>query len=60
MELTKDNFLSFNDLTVFAPSQLIKLFLTIPKAKTLDFLRSFENDFREKIIEEAPDYIRAQ
>ena len=58
--LTKENYHSFKDLTIFPCEQLIKFFLTIPKAKTLEILRSFENDFLKKLMDQAPKYIADQ
>ena len=59
-QLSNANFQKFKDLSVFQNDQLIKLFLTIPKAKTLSILRSFEKEFRDKLLQDAPAHLAAQ
>ena len=41
-------------------SQLIKLFLSIPKAKTLTLLRNFDKVFLEELLNSAPDHLKKQ
>jgi magnesium transporter len=60
IELNKENYNSFKDLTGFQPDQLIKLFLSLPKAKTLWLLRSFEENFRNEFLNSAPKHLKAQ
>ncbi|MBT38310.1 MAG: hypothetical protein CL938_07180 [Deltaproteobacteria bacterium] len=60
MELTKDNYHKFEDLSVFSPDQLTKFFMSIPKAQALGFLRNFEQDFLQSYLEACPDDISEQ
>ena len=60
VELNKNNYHSFKDLTKFQPEEIIKLFLSIPKAKTLLLLRSFEESFLEVILNAAPKHLKTQ
>ena len=50
MELTKKNYHSFKDLTTFPHDQLVKLFLSIPKATTLGLLRKFDKSYVEQLF----------
>lgn len=60
MELTKDNYQKFDDLSIFPTDQLVKFFLSIPKAETLGILRKFEHDVLEKLFDESPDHLSQQ
>ena len=55
MELTKDNYHKFDDLSIFPHDQLTKFFMSIPKIQALGFLRAFEQDFLLKYLEVCPD-----
>ena len=60
MELTKNNYHSYKDLSTCPHSQLIKLFLSIPKAKTLALLRNFDKVFLKELLNSAPDHLKKQ
>ena len=49
-ELSIENYQKFKDLSVFPSEQVIKLFLSIPKAKTLQYLRGFEKGDLENLL----------
>ena len=59
-QLSKENYHSFKDLSIFDFDQLRKLFLSLPKAKTLLILRSFEESFLESFLYEAPEHLSKQ
>ena len=58
--LRKDNYQQFDDLSIFPTDQLVSLFTSIPKIKTLSILRSFEQDFILKFLDECPEHLSAQ
>ena len=58
--LSKQNYEKFDDLSVFPNDQLIKLFLTIPKAKTLSILRGLDSDFLNKLLKDCPNHLSQQ
>ena len=58
--LRKDNYQQFDDLSIFPADQLVSLFTSIPKIKTLSILRSFEQDFILKFLDECPEHLSAQ
>ena len=60
MELTNKNYHSFKDLTVFPHDQLVKLFLSIPKATTLGILRKFDKSYTEQLFNSAPHHLAKQ
>ena len=60
MELTKENYKKFGDLSIFPTDQLIETFLSIPKVETLGILRRFDHDFRESLFNDAPDHLAKQ
>ena len=43
--LSKDNYHKYEDFSVFPTDQLVRFFTSIPKIKTLNILREFEQDF---------------
>ena len=47
MELTKDNYHKFDDLSIFPHEQLTEFFMSIPKIQALGFLRAFRRLARE-------------
>ena len=55
IELTKDNYHKFDDLSIFPHGQLTKFFMSIPKIQALGFLRNFESDFLLRYLESCPD-----
>jgi len=59
-QLSIDNYQKFKDLSVFPSEQVIKLFLSIPKAKTLQYLRGFEKDNLENFLKDAPSHLSEQ
>ena len=60
MELTKKNYHSVKDLTTYPHDQLVKLFLSIPKATTLGLLRTFNKSFIEQLFNAAPHHLAKQ
>ena len=60
MELTKQNYHSFKDLSIFPHDQLVKLFLSIPKATTLGLLRKFDKSYVEQLFNAAPHHLAKQ
>ena len=60
MELTKKNYHSFKDLTTFPHDQIVKLFLSIPKATTLGLLRKFDKSYVEQLFNAAPHHLAKQ
>jgi magnesium transporter len=58
--LSKDNYLALDDLTIFPNDQLVSLFTSIPKIKTLKILRGFDQNFLSKFLDEAPEHLSAQ
>ena len=60
MKITKHNYHGCKDLTAVPHDELVKLFLSIPKAKTLSILRSFNNDFLEQLFSSAPEHLAQQ
>ena len=58
--LSNQNYEKFEDLSIFPTDQLIKLFLTIPKAKTLSILRSFDSDVLKKLLKDSPGHLSRQ
>ena len=58
--LSIENYQKHEDLTSFPNEQIIKLFLSIPKAKTLHIMRSFNSDFLEKLLADAPSHLSTQ
>ena len=49
-QLSIENYQKFKDLSAFPSEQVIKLFLSIPKAKTLQYLRKFDKEAIEEIL----------
>ena len=60
MELTKQNYHGVKDLTTYPHDQLVKLFLSIPKATTLGLLRKFNKSFIEQLFNAAPHHLAKQ
>ena len=58
--LRKENYQQFDDLSIFPTDQLVSLFTSIPKIKTLSILRSFEQDFILKFLDECPEHLSTQ
>ncbi len=59
-QLSLDNYQKFKDLSVFPSEQIVKLFLSIPKAKTLQYLRGFKKDNLEDLLKSAPGHLNEQ
>ena len=60
MEVTKQNYHSVKDLTTVSHDNLIKLFLSLPKGKSLSLLRKFDKPFLEQLLNSAPEHIKTQ
>ena len=60
MEITKQNYHSVKDLTTISHDNLIKLFLSLPKGKSLSLLRKFDKPFLEQLLNSAPEHIKTQ
>ena len=60
MELTKDNYQKYKDLSVFSTDQLVDFFATIPKIQVLRFLRKFAPAILSKLMEECPSELSSQ
>ena len=60
IDLTKDNYQEHEDLSIFPTDQLVSLFTSIPKIKTLSFLRGFDQDFILKFLDDCPEHLSAQ
>ena len=58
--LTHDNYQEHDDLSIYPTDQLVSLFTSIPKIKTLSILRSFEQDFILRFLDECPEHLSAQ
>jgi len=58
--LTKDNYQEHDDLSIFPDDQLVSLFTSIPKIKTLSILRSFKQVFISKFLDACPGHLSAQ
>ena len=58
--LSKHNYQEQDDLTIFPTDQLVSLFTSIPKIKTLSILRGFEQGFISKFLDACPDHLSAQ
>ena len=60
MELTKDNYKKYKDLSIFPADQLVEFFSTIPKIQVLRFLRKFDPAILAKLMEEWPSELSSQ
>ena len=60
IQIFVENYQKFKDLSIFPNEQLIKLFLSIPKAKSLGYLRKFDKDTLEKFLADAPSHLSSQ
>ena len=60
IDLTKNNYQEHEDLSIFPTDQLVSLFTSIPKIKTLSFLRGFDQDFILKFLDDCPEHLSAQ
>jgi len=58
--LTKKNYQKFEDLSVFSPDELVSFFTSIPKIKTLNILRGFDQDFLLNFLDDCPQHLSAQ
>jgi magnesium transporter len=58
--LTKDNYQEHEDLSIFPTNQLVSFFTSLPKIKTLNILRGFDQDFILKFLDEAPEHLSIQ
>ena len=58
--LTKDNYQEHEDLSVFPANQLVSFFTSLPKVKTLNILRDFDQDFILKFLDNAPEHLSIQ
>ena len=58
--LTTANYQDHEDLSIYPTDQLVTLFTSIPKIKTLSILRSFEQDFILRFLGECPEHLATQ
>ena len=58
--LSKDNYQEHDDLSIFPTDQLVSLFTSIPKIKTLSILRGFEQNFILRFLDDCPEHLSAQ
>lgn len=58
--LSKDSYQEHDDLSIFSTDQLVSLFTSIPKIKTLSILRSFEQTFILSFLDDCPEHLSAQ
>jgi len=58
--LSKDNYQKYEDLSIFSTDQLVRFFTSIPKIKTLSILRSFEQHFILRFLDDCPEHLSAQ
>jgi len=58
--LSKDNYQKYEDFSVFPTDQLVRFFTSIPKIKTLNILRGFEQDFILNFLDDCPDHLSEQ
>ena len=58
--LTKDNYQEYEDLSIFPTNELVSFFTSIPKVKTLNILRDFDQNFILKFLDEAPEHLSIQ
>jgi len=58
--LTKENYQKFEDLSVFSTDQLVHFFTSIPKIKTLNILRGFDQDFILNFLDDCPEHLSVQ
>jgi len=58
--LNKDNYHKYEDFSVFPTDQLVRFFTSIPKIKTLNILRGFEQDFILNFLDDCPSHLAEQ
>jgi len=58
--LSKDNYQEHDDLSIFPTDQLVSLFTSIPKIKTLSILRGFEQTFILRFLDDCPEHLSVQ
>jgi len=58
--LSKDNYQKYEDFSVFPTDQLVRFFTSIPKIKTLNILRGFEQDFILNFLDDCPSHLAEQ
>ena len=58
--LSKDNYQKYEDLSIFPTDQLVRFFTSIPKIQTLRILRSFEQNFILRFLDDCPEHLSAQ
>ena len=58
--LSKDNYQKYEDFSVFPTDQLVRFFTSIPKIKTLNILREFEQDFILNFLDDCPSHLAEQ
>jgi len=58
--LSKDNYHKYEDFSVFPTDELVRFFTSIPKIKTLNILRGFEQDFILNFLDDCPDHLSEQ
>jgi len=58
--LSKDNYQKHEDFSIFPTDQLVRFFTSIPKIKTLNILRGFEQDFILNFLDDCPSHLAEQ
>jgi magnesium transporter len=58
--LTKENYQEHEDLSIFPINQLVSFFTSLPKVKTLNILRDFDQNFILKFLDESPEHLSIQ
>jgi len=58
--LSKNNYQKYEDFSVFPTNQLVRFFISIPKIKTLNILRGFEQDFILNFLDDCPAHLSEQ
>jgi magnesium transporter len=58
--LTKENYQEYKDLSIFPTNELVTLFTSIPKIKTLGILRNFDQDFILTFLDDCPEHLSIQ
>jgi len=60
LSLNKENYQDQDDLSIYPTDQLVRLFTSIPKIKTLSILRSFEQNFILRFLDDCPEHLSTQ
>jgi len=58
--LTKDNYQEYEDLSIFPTNELVSFFTSLPKVKTLNILRDFDQNFILRFLDDSPEHLSIQ